>query len=452
MRIFLVIGLLILSLAVQSTHSQPTENVLIGYNGEANVSVLNTYREYSYIDVVGATLTQSEIEELANDPDIRFIETDGPVYALGQEIPWGIERVFDGDYNGQGSGVAVAILDTGIAEHEDLIIAGGINIIDSGSYYDGNGHGTHVAGTVAALDNDIGVIGVTPGTDIYAVKVLGDNGRGTWSDVVAGIEWAIEQDIPIINMSLGGGHSEALKEVCNFAYEEGILIIAAAGNSGNASGNGDNVLYPAKYESVIAVAASDWSDNRASFSSTGPAVELIAPGVGVRSAWLWDSYINLNGTSMAAPHVAGVAALVWADNRNASNTDIREILQDTAEDLGLPAEHQGFGLVRPELGPGWEKITSTGATSIDYEDGVIVASSPDHGVWIYSGEWENVTRSPAYAVAYSDGRLAVSLDTGIWFYEAGEWECVTTAVAHTLAYDGDVLVAASPDRGIWILE
>ncbi len=258
-------------------------------------------------------------------------------------------------------------------------IAGGTSVFeDEEGYEDVYGHGTHVAGTVAALDNDIvveeddnkRVVGVSPQVDLYAVKVLGDDGVGSARTVAAGIEWAVEKGIPVMNMSLGGGDNQTLREACDAAYEEGHILVAAAVNSGEHSARGrdiSNVSYPAAYESVIAVAASEEDDSWADFSSTGSEVELIAPGVDVLSTWKDDEsryepdpfcveveddcyyYKRGSGTSMSSPHVAGAAALAWAVNSGLTNIQIREAFQETAEDLGLSANHQGYGLVRADL-------------------------------------------------------------------------------------------------------
>ncbi len=318
------------------------------------------YREFTLVDVVAARMTPRAAEALTRAPGVAYVELDGPVFALDQTVPWGIDRVFgDESYSfdtwdiTRGGGAAVAILDTGIDEHhEDLpALLGGVNTIDDTHWgYDGSGHGTHVAGTVAALDNNLGVVGVGPEIGLYAVKVLDASGGGSVASVVGGIDWAVQQGIPILNMSLGTrDHFQTLKDACDAAYAAGHLVIAAAGNSGNPGGRGDNVEYPGKYDSVIAVAASASNDRRASFSSTGPAVELIAPGSGILSTLPGDTYGTYSGTSMASPHVAGVAALMWAADSDLTNVQIRTILQDTAEDLGLAAIQQGHGLVRADL-------------------------------------------------------------------------------------------------------
>jgi subtilisin family serine protease len=241
----------------------------------------------------------------------------------------------------------LAILDTGIdSRHPDLSAncKGGYDFANDDSYpMDDNGHGTHCAGIVAAADNDEGVVGVAPEAHLYAVKVLNSGGSGYWSDVIAGIQWSVNNSMEVISMSFGGGYSESMEAACDAAYNAGIVVVASAGNSGNPPGKGDNVGYPAGYSSVIAVAATDSSDNRARWSSTGPAVELAAPGVSIYSTYLGGGYATMSGTSMACPHVAGTAALVIAS----SGGDVRQCLQATADDLGVAGRDDlyGYGLV-----------------------------------------------------------------------------------------------------------
>lgn len=317
-------------------------------------------RTFEIVPAIAAKIPSVAIDKLSQNPKIRYVEPDVEVFALGQTVPWGIDRVFGGEEYvfetwdiTRGDGIAVAILDTGIDEnHEDLpALLGGVTTVDNTHWgSDGSGHGTHVAGTVAALDNNIGVVGVGPEIGIYAVKVLSDGGSGSVDSVVAGIDWAVKQGIPILNMSLGSStHSQTLKEACDAAYLAGHLIVASAGNNGNPAGRGDNVGYPAAYESVIAIAASADNDRRANYSSTGPAVELIAPGSSILSTIPGNGYGTKSGTSMASPHAAGVAALAWAANPTLTNVELREVLQITAEDLGLASNHQGYGLVRADL-------------------------------------------------------------------------------------------------------
>jgi subtilisin len=323
-------------------------------------------------------LTPRQARALATHPLIETVEENAAVYTLGtqstqsaqaaqtvtvqddirpsQTIPYGLENVqaLDAHQNGvTGEGINVAILDTGIDRtHSDLSanVAGGFSVFtdsaNSDPYNDGNGHGTHVAGTVAAANNGDGVLGVAYDANLYAVKVLNNAGGGSLAGVAEGIEWSIENDMDIINMSLGAlTGSIILEEYADLANEAGILVIAAAGNSGNSFGTGDNVNYPAVYDSVLAVAATDQNNDRGSFSSTGPTVEISAPGVNVLSTVPNNGHQTFSGTSMAAPHVAGVAAIVWGAKPELSNEELRQVLNETALDLGTPA-HYGNGLVQ----------------------------------------------------------------------------------------------------------
>jgi PKD repeat protein len=335
-------------------HATPDVNLVRGLGGEVT-------RTFTIVPAVAANLPPQAVTALEKNPIISYVEPDYVVYATAQTqtTPWGIDRVFgDEAYpfvtwsTTKGSGISVAIIDTGIdTDHQDLpSVAGGTNTVGGTSYEDGNGHGTHVAGTVAALDNTWGVVGVAPAVTLYAVKVLDDGGSGSVSSVVAGIEWAVNKGIKVLNMSLGSSSSsETLKSACDVAYDSGHLVVSSAGNSGNPGGKGNNVGYPAAYESVIAVAASTSNDTRASYSSTGPAVELIAPGSSILSTLPGNTYGTYSGTSMASPHVAGIAALAWASKTSLTNVQVRQILRETAEDLGLSAEHQGYGLARADL-------------------------------------------------------------------------------------------------------
>jgi len=197
-----------------------------------------------------------------------------------------------------------------------------------------DGHGTHVAGTIAAEDNEVGVVGVAPGAKLYAYKVL-EGGSGFSSDIIAALEQAVIDGIQVTNNSYGssGDPGELVKAAFDNTYAAGMLHVAAAGNEGNPPARGDNVIYPARWDSVIAVAATDESDNRARWSSTGLEVELSAPGVNINSTLPDDSYDAKSGTSMASPHVAGTAALIITAGIT-GNDAVRQQLVDTADDLG----------------------------------------------------------------------------------------------------------------------
>ncbi|MBI4057014.1 MAG: S8 family peptidase [Elusimicrobia bacterium] len=280
-----------------------------------------------------------------------------PLPATPQQIPWGINRVNAPSAwaRSKGSKVRVAIVDTGIdPRNPDLVgnMGPGFNAIagaPSWNWADDHGHGTHVAGTVAAVNDKKGVAGVAPKAWLYGVKVLNADGSGYWSDIAKGIEWCIKNKIQVINMSLGGSSgNESVHETIANAVKAGVTIVAAAGNSGYRVG------YPAAYPEAIAVSASNSKDQIAYFSSRGPEVDFIAPGVDVLSTvptgscGLCDAsgYKSLRGTSMAAPHMTGLAALAIAYMRNSNPQRVRQALETAAEPLaGLSRNEQGFGLV-----------------------------------------------------------------------------------------------------------
>ncbi len=290
--------------------------------------------EFKDIPVLAVEMTKEEFNELESENGISYIEEDQEVTTMAQSIPWGIDRI--GAPAAQaagvtGSGVNVAVLDTGIDPHPDLNVQGGVSFVpgESGSD-DGNGHGTHVAGTIAALDNNEGVLGVAPDVDLFAVKVLSASGSGSISSIAQGLEWAADNDMDVANLSLGSpSPSQTLEQAVNDASDSGVLVVAASGNSGTAS-----LGYPARYENAMAVGATDQSDNLASFSQYGEGLDIVAPGVGVESTYPGGGYDSLSGTSMATPHVAGAAALVKQQNPGWTNEQIRAHLNDTATDLG----------------------------------------------------------------------------------------------------------------------
>lgn len=302
---------------------------------------------------------QSRILEAA--PEVLAVEDDTIVQALGkpdpvqtgETIPEGITRIGSPTVwasGNTGKGVNVAVIDSGIAAHPDLVIAGGASMVAyTRSYSDDHGHGTHVAGTIAALGNAIGVVGVAPGANLYAVKVLNRKGSGYTSDIIKGLDWCITNKIQVINMSLGSTSANAaFQSAVEKAYAAGIVIVAAAGNDGGA------VNYPAAYPGVLAVGAVDAGDAIAYFSSRGRELDLAAPGVSIVSTYKGSAYTTMSGTSIASPHVAGAAALVLArPNSNLTNKDVVELLTNSSnvenlgDDPGWDLAY-GFGLVRAD--------------------------------------------------------------------------------------------------------
>jgi len=368
MLVFVAMLVLVMTfgLLASTVAAQPTAKVkvLIGFSHQpgpseqalvhrAGGTIKHTYH---IVPAIAATVPETAIAGLRANPNVTHVEEDGLVQAVDLELDnsWGVKRIGAGTVHGynKGTGVRVAIIDTGIDwNHPDLgaNYKGGHDFVNSDNDpMDDNGHGTHVAGIAAAEDDDSGVVGVAPEAALYALKVLDSEGSGYWSDIIAAIQWSVDNGMQVINMSLGASRAPSdLQTACDNAYSAGILLVAAAGNSGNRWGYGNNVIYPARYDSVIAVAATDGTDTRASWSSAGPAVELAAPGVGVYSTYWDNTYATKSGTSMASPHVAGTAALVMVAYPSWTNAQVRTQLQDTADDLGPAGKDNlyGYGLV-----------------------------------------------------------------------------------------------------------
>lgn len=366
LTITLMLGMLVFSVPGYAASVEfETENYLVMFQpGADKANVLravglqkaNVLHEFKLLPVMQMKMNSKQAENLARNPNVKIVEKDAQAHALAQTVPWGVPKVqattaHSSGYTG--NGLKVVILDTGIdSSHPDLSlnVKGGYSVFtdsaNSNPFNDGDGHGTHVAGTVAAVNNTQGVIGVAPNASLYAVKVLDNSGSGSYAGIAQGIEWAINNKMNIINMSLGGTtNSSILQQYCDLAYNSGILLVAAAGNSGNAGGKSNSVNYPAKYSSVIAVAATDQNNKRASFSSTGAELELSAPGVSIYSTVPNNGYASYNGTSMASPHVAGVAAVVWSAKPGLTNVQLRQLLKDTALNIGSTSQY-GYGLVQ----------------------------------------------------------------------------------------------------------
>lgn len=341
--------------------NEPAKETLIKKFGGTKIKDLNL------IDGKAVLLPPKSAGALAKQAGVLRVDDDVEVFALAKSqsqpaevLPWGVNRI-DADLVWgvtTGEAIKVAIIDTGIdVKHPDLSanIKGGVSTVwYTTSFNDDNGHGTHVAGITAAIDNEIGVIGIGPKISLYAIKVLDRRGSGYLSDVIEGLDWAVQNGIQVVNMSLGtAADVQSFREAVQRANQAGIVQVAAAGNTGSA------VTYPAAYLEVIAVSATDSSDNLASFSSRGPEVDLAAPGVSIYSTYKGSLYKTLSGTSMAAPHVTGAAALVlttaivgWDLDGNGiwSPAEVQNKLEKTAEDLGMSGRDNlfGFGLVNAE--------------------------------------------------------------------------------------------------------
>lgn len=282
------------------------------------------------VEGFAARLNEAQLAQLGSDPRVKSIEQDyliilapppgkgpgsgGGGGTTGQETPYGITRV-GGGANYTGNGVAY-ILDTGIdLDHEDLNVdaANGFNAFTSGKdswdLDDGNGHGTHVAGTVAAINNSVGVVGVAAGATVVPVKVLSARGSGSYSGVISGVDFvgANGQAGDAANMSLGGPVSQALDDAVIAASSKVKFALAAGNESDNANNHS-----PARANgsNIFTVSAMDRNDRFASFSNYGnPPIDFCAPGVSIKSTWKDGGYNTISGTSMASPHVCGLLLL-----------------------------------------------------------------------------------------------------------------------------------------------
>jgi len=259
---------------------------------------------------------------------------------------------------GQAAGIRVAVVDTGVqGDHPDFaggaVVAGTDFVCSTDGRTDPNSHGTHVAGIIAARINGVGGVGGAPQATVVPVRVLGANGSGSMSDVISGIYWAADPtrgDAAVINLSLGGSPSTALQAAVQYAVDQGVVVVAAAGNDGLSSGS----LYPGGYasiEGVLAVASTDASNNRSSFSTVAAYDSISAPGSGIWSTIPTSTWGLKSGTSMATPFVAAAAALVKAACPAYSPAQVETRLESTAQDLGTPGPDTSFGagLVRPDL-------------------------------------------------------------------------------------------------------
>jgi subtilisin len=350
-------------------------NVIIGFHQSNITEETNLVHDnggklkktFHLITAVSANMSDENISKLKKDSRIAYIVNDSIFQAADEYTSaWGVKYIGSQPVHSNniiGAGVKIAVLDTGIDyTHPDLKdnYKGGFDFVNNDSdpwddnclsYYK-TCHGTHVSGTIAAELNGFGVVGVAPGASIYAAKVLDGGGFGAASLVVSGLEWAVNNKMNIASMSLESTENNtAVLDAVNAAYDSGVLLVAAAGNT-----NGKSVLYPAAYDSVIAVTAIDQNDQRAVFSPIDSKIELAAPGVNVNSTicmatqantCLTEGYGLLNGTSMAAPHVTGVAALVLSLDMTKTNKEVRTILQNTARHVGDQGRNNvyGFGVV-----------------------------------------------------------------------------------------------------------
>jgi thermitase len=275
---------------------------------------------------------------------IRAVLTPNDPYFSSQ---WGLTKIGAPqawEVTTGSSDLTIAIVDSGIdLDHPDLsgkIILGYDYVNGDWVPDDDYGHGTHVAGIAAAwADNGQGVAGVSWGARLMALKVLNAGGNGTYADVASAVIYAADNGAKIINLSLGGDFdSQTLHDAVIYAHNAGCVLAAATGNDG-----GSAVLYPAKYAEALAVAATGSTDQRVWFSNYGPEVDVAAPGVSIYSTYLGGGYTSMGGTSMATPHVAGLAALIWSVCPGYTNNQVESCIERSAVDLGAAGWDQYYG-------------------------------------------------------------------------------------------------------------
>jgi thermitase len=363
---------------------------------------------------------------------VAYAEPDFVAEAMGSpddpylDLQWGLTKVEASqawDLTTGSRVVNIAILDTGVdLDHPDLAdkVVSEINLTNYGSADDVYGHGTHVAGIAAAMtDNGIGIAGLGYSSGIMDVKVLDDNGMGAYSWIVSGILWAADNGADIINMSLGGSFaSSALEDAIDYAWDKGVVVVAAAGNNGDTA-----PMYPAYYINCIAVAATDANDARASWSNYGDWVDVAAPGVSIYSTLKDSSYGYMSGTSMASPYVAGLAALVFTTVSDANgdgrlNDEVRSRIETTCDDINVTGIGSGrinaYRAVHTDTATGSTAgIVTDSATGIPIagatvNDGVRMAMTDANGQYIITRVPEGTYTIAASAAGYTGSSQVVS--------------------------------------------
>lgn len=371
-RLMLVLAAVVMmALSATSVFGQgkpATTDVIVGFNSAPGASeralidgVGGTVNgTFSIIPAMSATVPDGAINGLQANPNVAYVEVDGYKDlhhdASVGELQWGTNRidaeaVWDAVGGNSGAGVVVADLDTGIdSSHPDLdanilaawSVAGKADAANpSTDASDRNGHGTATAGVIAAERGNGGVVGVAPDASIIAIQIS-KGSRLKLSDIVDGIELAIDLEVDVMNMSFGGGESPSENAALQAAADAGIVMVASAGNS-----SGGSVGFPAANPNVIAVSSAAIDDSLSSFSSVGPQVELIGSGSNIYTTYKDGTYVHINGTSFSSPQVAGVAALVIGSGVTDAAA-VRAALTGTAEDIGLSVNQQGSGLVDAE--------------------------------------------------------------------------------------------------------
>jgi len=420
-------------------------------------------KEFKRFDMIATEMTGNDAAELSRDRDIRFVEEESTFYLQdgeyyrrlpetlrkgrtcdpaiaiqsqgvpppAEEYQWNIKALGADECHIKGflgQGVKIGVIDTGIDHnHPDLHVAGGMWIELYVDYDDALLHGTHVAGIIAARRDNFGVVGVAPESELYSLKVFTPMGDAPLNKIIEAIQWSIDHKMDIVNMSFGSPTpSASLKDACQKAYEAGLLLVASAGNSGR--GTVDNILYPARYDSVLSVGAIDENMEVADFSSRGEDLDVAAPGVNILSTYTNPPaqehlYDYLSGTSMACPHVVGLAALIKSANPGISNVELRRRIMAFARNLG-PAGH--------DRDYGW------GLAQIDRADSVPDNAEP----WVTAGgPYRGLVGQPVQFSASGTLDADDNFLIYTWSFEDGTEPGQGTNPTHTYKRAGDYTVA-----------
>lgn len=461
--------------------------VIIGYRAapdsklaaELGAKGFRITHRYQNIPAIAAEVPPDQLEALLHDTSVAYVEDDILKYARVQQLDWGVdyidaERVWGSGENarhvtkplGSGQSVEVAIVDTGCdLDHPDVQanIIGNYNASDAGPAEDDDGHGTHVAGIVGAVDNILGMIGVAPGADLYIIRA-GPGGVFPQSDINDALDHVVSRGSAVCNMSFGGDSATSEEQLCDQAYANGTLLLGAAGNPG------DEPLAPAIYDSVIAVTATGESGLKLPGYPDADEMELAAPGINIKAAALSGGYGLAEGSSFAAPHVAGVAAiLLGAYDR--TNVQVRQILRDTARDAG-PAgwdRAYGYGIVDAQAafaaaGPQCETTISSAPASVEPGATIpvqwqVTSSSsgyaailwrPQGGYWsdggtqAFSGPIANQTFSASVDVGTLAGGVTVELMSRVINTETKCYSDIETVEVISSGPDCETAITSAP--------
>lgn len=328
------------------------EKILVANLTEKEAKQLEVSTDTRYVEknICFSGNSESENEEFIDVMRLKEERKNSKV-SISPEKQWNLDIVEANElqYKEGKQQVTIAILDSGVSMNDEVVVDKRINLVPGEEhvepmYEDVSGHGTSIASVIAAKDNGKGITGINPDAIIYSVKVLDDNNLATLDRVVEGIYWCIENHVNIINMSFGTQYSsDILEKAVKDAKEAGILMIAAAGNRGEEKG-GNIVDYPAAYQEVMAVGSVDYTGKVSATSSYGKALELVAPGEGIPVEDFYEDLVITSGTSMATPHVTGVASVLWSRDLTKSSDFIRGLLNASAKKSGDELKY-GNGIV-----------------------------------------------------------------------------------------------------------